>query len=107
MPAKDTPAKPERPTLTGQLARQHELLMAAATRPSRVNPETIEIAERHTGSRDGELRLVTLALVREDGESSVQFLGRLEETTRDVMTVLDTLNAERAKPAPAKQGETK
>lgn len=101
MPVKSDPAKAaisaarhERPTLAAQLARQHELLMAAATKPARTAPQTVELAERSTGARDGQLRIASLALVQHDGESDVQFLGRLEDLGRKAIAVRDTLNAE-------------
>ena len=105
MPAPDTPAKPARPTLAGQLAAQHELLMAQATKSARSTPDTVELAERHTGGRDGELRIGTVSLVKREDESDVQFLGRLEETTRNVIKIRDTLNVEQAAARADSNGE--
>lgn len=95
MPAKDAAPVHERPTLGAQLARQHELLMAQATKPARTSPQMIEVAERHAGQKDGLLRLASLQLVQEEGESDVAFLGRIEETTRNVLGKLDSINTDR------------
>lgn len=106
MPAKPAaPPKPERPTLAAQLARQHELLMAQATKPARTGAQSVELAERHAGPHDGELRLSSLALVQHEDESDVQFLGRLEDTTRKVLEVRDKINAERAEATRKSGGE--
>ena len=95
MPKQETAPHHERPTLGAQLARQHELLMAQATKPARTSPQVIELAERHAGQRDGLLRLASLQLVQHEDESDVRFLGRIEATTRDVLDKLDKINAER------------
>lgn len=86
--------KPERPTLAGQLARQHELLMAQATKAVRAVDQTVEFAERHAGAKDGLLRVASVKLVQHEDEEDVQFLGRIESFTRDVFAVRDRLNAE-------------
>ena len=106
MPAHDKAPEAHRPTLGEQLARQHELLMAQATKPARITPQSIELAEHHTGPEKGNLRIASLALVQHDGESDVQFIGRLEETTRAVLKVRDTLNAEHAAGSEDADGET-
>lgn len=88
MPDTATQSKPARPTLSDQLARQHELLMAAATKPARTGSQSAEFGERATGGDAGSLYLKSLVLVQNDGEEDVQFLGRQERTLRDVRAML-------------------
>lgn len=107
MPTKDTTRKHERPTLAAQLARQHELLMAQATKPARTGAQTVEFAERHTGPKDGLLRLASLQLVQHDDEEDVQFQGRIEATARAILAIRDTLNAELDEVAAATRPEGK
>ena len=103
MPDNTAPEHHERPTLGAQLARQHELLMAYATKPARQSAQTVELAERHAGPHDGKLRLASLQLVQAEDEEDVQYLGRIETFTRQVLAVRDTLNAEiEAKAEPVK-----
>ena len=92
--AKTTP-QPEhhRPTLGEQLARQHELLMAQATKPARTGSQTVEYGQKATGADAGNLYLKSLVLVQHDDESDVQFLGRQETQLRNVGTLLERLNA--------------
>ena len=99
MPDKDTAPKTERPTLAGQLARQHELLMAAATKPARQGAQTIEYGERATGPESGHLYFKSIVLVQRDDESDLQFLGRQETTLRGVGELRDKLNLETDKAA--------
>ena len=94
MAATDKPVKPERPTLAAQLARQHELLMAQATKPARTTPQAIEYGERTTGDRNGHLYFKSLQLVQGLDESDVQFLGRQEQVLRSCLLVRDTINDE-------------
>lgn len=83
-----------RPTLADQNARYYELLMAYATKPARQGSQTVELAERHAGPKDGQLRLASLSLVQAEDESDVQFQGRIEAVTRAVLEIRDKLNAE-------------
>jgi len=92
--AKTEPRKPERVTLAGQLARQHELLMAQATKPARTSPQATEWGERATGDKQGHLYFKSVQLVQRDDESDLQFLGREEQHLRERIALRDTLNAE-------------
>lgn len=94
MPTKDTQPKPERPSLGAQLARQHELLMAQATKPARTSPQATEWGERATGTESGHLYFKSLQLVQGPDESDLQFLGREEEFIRARIALRDKLNAE-------------
>lgn len=105
--AEKTPhPKPERPTLAAQLARQHELLMAQATKPARQGAQTVEYGERATGADTGTLYVKSLVLVQRDDESDLQFLGRQEQRLRDTAKLLTTLNAADAIEQAADGGET-
>lgn len=105
--AKTTPQpKHERPTLGEQLARQHELLMAQATKPARTGSQTIEYGQRATGADAGNLYLKSLVLVQHDDESDVQFLGRQEQRLRETGALLEKLNANGATEPQADGGET-
>lgn len=92
MADKQPATKHERPTLSDQLARQHELLMAQATKPARSGQQTVEFGERATGADSGSLYVKSLVLVQRDDESDVQFLGRQEESLRNTAKLLDKLN---------------
>jgi hypothetical protein len=100
--AKDDKATaPRRLTLADQLAAQHELLMAQATKPARTGSQTVEYGERATGADSGSLYLKSLVLVQRDDESDVQFLGRQDEALASVAELLETANAGRPEPEPA------
>ena len=105
--AKTTPP-PEhhRPTLGEQLARQHELLMAQATKPARTGSQTVEYGQRATGADAGSLYLKSLVLVQHDHESDLQFLGRQEEQLRNAAALLDKLNSSPAPEPEPEGGET-
>ena len=92
----DNQPQPEhhRTTLAEQLARQHELLMAQATKPARTGSQTAEYGQRATGADAGHVYLKSLVLVQHDDESDVQFLGRQEERLRQTADLLDRLNLE-------------
>lgn len=107
MADKTPPTKHERPTLSDQLARQHELLMAQATKPARTGSQTVEFGKQATGADAGTHYLKSLVLVQHDGESDVQFLGRQEERLRAVLAMLDTINAERREPDATGEGDAK
>jgi hypothetical protein len=104
----NTQAPPEqhRTTLAEQLARQHELLMAQATKPARTGSQTVEYGQRATGAEAGSLYLKSLMLVQHDHEDDVQFLGRQEAQLRNVGALLERMNAEPAEPAEPEGGET-
>lgn len=93
MADRDHPAH-ERPTLGAQLARQHELLMAQATKPARQGAQTFEWSERHVGAHDGELRLASAVFVQHDDETDLQFLGRQIELLRAARLEQSRFNAE-------------
>lgn len=84
----------ERPTLGAQLARQHELLMANATKSARQGSQSATLTERTTGANSGDVA-VKVELVQHEDESDVAFLGRIEEFGRKAIAVADKLNAER------------
>lgn len=93
--AKDTDTTPKhRPTLAEQNARYYELLMAQATKPARQGSQTVEFAERHAGAMDGQLRLASVQLVQRDDEEDVQFQGRVEDFTREILAIRDRINNE-------------
>lgn len=94
-----------RPTLGEQLARQHELLMAQATKPARTGSQTVEYGQRATGADAGNLYLKSLVLVQHDDESDLQFLGRQEERLRDIESLLGRLNTADSTSAAANGGE--
>ena len=96
MATTDTAPAHERPTLSAQLARQHELLMAQATKPARQGAQTVEYGERATGADSGTLYFKSLVLVQRDDETDLQFLGRQETQLRNVTTLLENLNTEAA-----------
>lgn len=98
--------KPARPTLADQLARQHELLMAAATKPARQGAQTVEYGKQTTGANAGDLYVKSLVLVQRDDEPDVMFLGRQEATLRKVNAMLEAVNAEPATEPEAESGET-
>lgn len=104
-----TPPQPEhhRPTLGEQLARQHELLMAQATKPARTGSQTVEYGQRATGIDSGSHYLKSLVLVQHDDETDVQFLGRQEERLTQIVSLLEKINALTAKPVAANAGEDK
>ena len=101
----ETTQRAKVPNAGEQLARQHELLMAAATKPARTTPQSIEYGERATGPTNGHLYFKSVQLVQHDDESDVQFLGRQEETLRSITALRDKLNAE--VPVVAAAGATK
>lgn len=94
MPTKEPAAKPERITLGMQLAMQHELLMAQATKPARTTPQATEWGERATGDKSGHLYFKSVQLVQHPDEDDVAFLGREEEHLRARIELRDRLNAE-------------
>lgn len=89
------PPQPEhhRPTLGEQLARQHELLMAQATKPARTGSQTVEYGERATGADSGSHYLKSLVLVQHDDETDLQFLGRQEQRLLEVHSLLERVNS--------------
>lgn len=101
----DKTPQPEhhRPTLGEQLARQHELLMAQATKPARTGSQTVEYGQRATGADAGSLYLKSLVLVQHDDESDLQFLGRQETRLRDIGGLLDKINTS-SEPEPDAEG---
>lgn len=103
-----TQPQPEhhRPTLGEQLARQHELLMAQATKPARTGSQTVEYGQRATGAESGHLYLKSIVLVQHDDESDVQFLGRQEERLRNSVALLERLNGLGGASAEQGGGET-
>ena len=82
------------PNAGEQLARQHELLMAAATKPARTTPQSVEYGERTTGDRSGHLAIKSVQLVQNPEESDVAFLGREEAFLRARIALRDKLNTE-------------
>lgn len=104
----DTQPQPkhERPTLGEQLARQHELLMAQATKPARTGSQTVEYGQRATGADAGSVYLKSLVLVQHDDETDLQFLGRQEERLRNITALLERANASAGEPDAADGGET-
>lgn len=110
MPTKDPHPAAERPTLGAQLARQHELLMAWATRPTHRGSQSLEWGERATGTNQGDLYFKSVQLVQGDEETDLQFLGRNMEFLRAARIERDRFNAEqeasrqaaaKSRPAPA------
>jgi hypothetical protein len=89
-----SPPQHERPTLGAQLARQHELLMAQATKSARQGSQSATLTERTTGANSGDVA-VKVELVQHDDEDDVAFLGRIESFGRKAIAVADKLNAER------------
>jgi hypothetical protein len=89
-----TPAAHERPTLSAQLARQHELLMAYANKSPRQGSQSAVLTERTTGANSGDVA-VKVELVQHDDEDDTAFLGRIEAFGRKAIAVADKLNAER------------
>jgi len=95
-----------RPTLGEQLARQHELLMANATKSARQGSQSATLTERTTGANSGDVA-VKVELVQHEHEDDVAFLGRIESFGRKALEVADKLNAERrAREQEAGGGET-
>jgi len=94
VPSSDTPPTHERLTLSGQLARQHELLMAQATKSARQGSQSATLTERTTGANSGDVA-VKVELVQHDEEDDVAFLGRIESFGRKALEIADKLNAER------------
>jgi hypothetical protein len=84
----------ERPTLGAQLARQHELLMAQATKSARQGSQSATLTERTAGANSGDVA-VKVELVQHEGENDAAFLGRIEDFGRKAIAVADKLNAER------------
>lgn len=94
MPSTDKPQAPHRLTLADQLARQHELLMAQATKPARMGLQSIEYGERATGDKNGHLYFKSVQVVQTEDETDVQFLGRQETYVREAIRIRDLLNAD-------------
>lgn len=90
----NTPPPHERPTLGAQLARQHELLMAQATKSARQGSQSATLTERTTGANSGDVA-VKVELVQHEDEDDAAFLGRIEAFGRKAIAVADKLNAER------------
>lgn len=106
MAKQEPPAKPERLTLAGQLARQHELLIALVTKSPRQGSQTLEWGERSTGATSGTIYFKSVGLVQHEEEDDMAFLGRNEAFMLAAIEVRDRLNAA-ANPEPAPEaGET-
>ena len=92
----DEPQKPHRITLADQLARQHELLMAAATKQARERTDHTEYGTVGTsGDRFGLAYLKSLVVVREDGEDSVAYSGRKQAALLAELDFLVSVNADK------------
>jgi hypothetical protein len=80
--------------MAGLVARYHEIIMAFVTKTPRTSPDTVELAERHAGPRDGYLRIGKIDLARLEDEDDPHYVGRIEEFTRLALAARDRLNAE-------------
>lgn len=95
MPGTDAAAPSGRPTLGAQLAAQHELLIALATKSGRQGSQSATLTERTTGAENG-LLAVKVELVQREDEGDAAFLGRLETFGRRALDIRDALNAHQA-----------
>ena len=82
-----------RQTLSGQLAAQHELLMAAVTKTSPRGSESVSIKQASIGDLKGRWICDGLTAIRAEDEDWPQFLGRMEKSLADVDSMLMEHNA--------------
>lgn len=84
----------ERATLSGQLASQHELLMAAVTKtPARGKRWEVTVDQQKIGDLKGQW-LGSLTVAPEDDEDWPQFLGRWQSMLDDVQRELVRRNSQ-------------
>ena len=89
----DEQAKPHRVTLSDQLARQHELLMAAVTKTPPAGAETVTFKQAQVGDLKGQWVCDGLTVRRHDEEDWPQFVGRMQAQLEDVDAELIRRNA--------------
>lgn len=85
--------QPKRVTLSDQLARQHELLMAAVTKAAPTGHESVTLKQAQVGDLKGQWVCDGLSARRGDEEDWPQFLGRLQTMLEDVDVELIRRNA--------------
>jgi len=68
---------PKPTTLSAQLARQHELLMAALAKTAPKGSESATLKDVTIGDLKGQTVIESLTLVRGDDEDWPRFLGRI------------------------------
>jgi hypothetical protein len=81
------------PTLSDQLAAQHELVMALATKSAPRGSQSVSFKLVTVGDLKGKYVCDGYNAIRDEGEDWPQFVGRVEQELRDVDAAVIRVNA--------------